>query len=180
SVAAGVAYNDILMLQASELAQMVKNGTLPPNLQERHTTCAMAILGGRMPATIFTAQDADQIQAELKRHEMRVEDIVTVRGQVAFPGVVRGRVVIVRSAAHNNNVQVGDILISPMTYPELLPAMKRAAAFVTDTGGITCHAAIVARELKKPCVIGCRQATRVFRDGDVVEVDAKQGIVRKI
>jgi len=58
--------------------------------------------------------------------------------------------------------------------------MQRAAAFVTDEGGITCHAAIVAREMKKPCVIGTKIATKIFKDGDIVEVDADKGIVRKI
>ena len=58
--------------------------------------------------------------------------------------------------------------------------MKKAAAFVTDGGGILCHAAIMARELKKPCVIGTKIATQVLKDGDLVEVDADKGIVRKI
>ncbi len=58
--------------------------------------------------------------------------------------------------------------------------MKRAAAFVTDEGGITCHAAIVAREMKKPCVIGTKIATQIFKDGDMVEVDAQRGVVRII
>ncbi len=67
-----------------------------------------------------------------------------------------------------------------MTTPDFLPAMERAAAFVTEEGGITCHAAIVAREMKKPCVIGTKIATKVFKDGDRVEVDATKGVVRKI
>jgi len=67
-----------------------------------------------------------------------------------------------------------------MTTPDFMPAMQKAAAFVTDEGGITCHAGIVARELKKPCVIGTKIATQVFKDGDLVEVDAGQGTVRII
>jgi len=67
-----------------------------------------------------------------------------------------------------------------MTTPDFVPAMKLAAAFVTDEGGIGCHAAILARELKVPCVIGTRFATQVFKDGDMVEVDAEKGIVKKI
>ena len=67
-----------------------------------------------------------------------------------------------------------------MTTPEYLPAMEKAAAFVTDEGGILCHAAIVARELKKPCIVGTQYATKIFKDGDLVEVDAEKGVVRKI
>lgn len=64
--------------------------------------------------------------------------------------------------------------------PAFMPAMKKAVAFVTDEGGITSHAAIIAREMKKPCIIGTKIATKVLRDGDLVEVDANKGIVRKI
>ena len=67
-----------------------------------------------------------------------------------------------------------------MTRPDYLALMKKAAAFVTDSGGILCHAAIVAREMKKPCVIGTQVATKVFQDGDIVEVDAEKGVVTKI
>ncbi|PIY96842.1 MAG: hypothetical protein COY66_02870, partial [Candidatus Kerfeldbacteria bacterium CG_4_10_14_0_8_um_filter_42_10] len=67
-----------------------------------------------------------------------------------------------------------------ITNPSLVPAMKKAAAIVTDTGGLTCHAAIVARELNTPCVIGTNIATRVLKDGDLVEVDATRGVVTKI
>ena len=67
-----------------------------------------------------------------------------------------------------------------MTTPDYVPAMKRAAAIVTDKGGRTCHAAIVSRELKIPCVIGTKIATQVFKTGDIVEVDAERGIVKKI
>jgi pyruvate,water dikinase len=67
-----------------------------------------------------------------------------------------------------------------MTVPDLVSAMKRAAAIVTDEGGVTCHAAIISRELKKPCIIGTKVATKVFKDGDLVEVDANKGIVRII
>lgn len=64
--------------------------------------------------------------------------------------------------------------------PPLVPAMNRAAAIITNTGGITCHAAIVSREMKKPCIIGTKIATRVLKDGDLVEVDADKGVVRII
>lgn len=79
-----------------------------------------------------------------------------------------------------HKVKEGDILVAPMTTPELMPAMKNAAAFITDEGGITCHAAIISRELDKPCIIGTKTATRIIKDGDLVEVDANLGIIRKL
>ena len=65
-----------------------------------------------------------------------------------------------------------------MTFPNFIPAMEKAAAFVTDEGGILCHAAIVARELKKPCVVGTNISTQILKDGDMIEVDADNGVVR--
>ncbi len=101
-----------------------------------------------------------------------------VAGQPAYKGVARGLVRIVRKQSHLEKVKKGDILVAPMTTPDFLPAMDRAAAFVTDEGGVTCHAAIVSREMEKPCVIGTKYATEVLRDGDLVEVDANKGVVR--
>jgi len=103
-----------------------------------------------------------------------------MEGQIAFKGVVSGKVKIVNKIADIKKVKVGDILVSIATSPDVLPAMIKASAFVTDSGGITSHAAIIARELKKPCVIGTKLATKVLQDGDLVEVDAQRGIVRKI
>ena len=73
-----------------------------------------------------------------------------------------------------------DILVSISTQPDLVPAMKKAAAFVTDQGGVTSHAAIVAREMRKPCVIATKIATKALHDGDIVEVDADKGLVKVI
>lgn len=99
-------------------------------------------------------------------------------GWVAQRGRVKGIVRIVKNKRNVERVHVGDIIVSPMTTPDFLPAMKKASAFITDEGGITCHAAIVARELKKPCIIGTKIATQVLKDGDLVEVDADNGVVR--
>jgi phosphoenolpyruvate synthase/pyruvate phosphate dikinase len=103
-----------------------------------------------------------------------------IEGTIAHKGIVRGTVKTVYGAKDIQKIKDGDVLVSPMTRPEFLPAMKKASAFVTDEGGITCHAAIVARELKKPCIIGTRIATKVLKDGDLVEVNADEGVVRKI
>lgn len=103
-----------------------------------------------------------------------------VKGMSAFEGIARGRVRVLFRKTDIPLLQTGEILVMGMTTPEFLPAMKKAAAFVTDEGGITCHAAIVARELKKPCIIGTKIATQVLKDGDEVEVDANKGIVRVV
>ncbi len=76
--------------------------------------------------------------------------------------------------------QEGDVLVTAMTSPDFFPLMKKTSAIVTNLGGITCHAAILARELGKPCVIGTEFATTILKDGDIVEVDAEKGVVRKL
>jgi phosphohistidine swiveling domain-containing protein len=104
----------------------------------------------------------------------------SIKGRTAFPGKVTGRVCLVRGKADLPRVQLGDVLVAKTTMPDYTPAMKLAAAFVTEEGGITSHAAIISREWKKPCVVGTGNCTKLLQDGDVVEVDAEQGIVRKI
>lgn len=101
-----------------------------------------------------------------------------LKGSIACKGIVIGKVKIIMSKSKIQSIKNKEILVTSMTTPEYLPAMKKAIAFVTDEGGITCHAAIVAREMKKPCIIGTKIATQVLKDGDLVEVDANKGIVR--
>jgi phosphohistidine swiveling domain-containing protein len=103
-----------------------------------------------------------------------------IKGNVAYKGSAKGEVKKVYTKKDFDKFNEGDILVSTMTIPDFMPIMKKAAAIVTDEGGITCHAAIVARELKKSCIIGTKIATQVLHDGDLVEVDADRGIVKII
>lgn len=112
-----------------------------------------------------------------KKENLEVSEL---HGQCGCRGQARGVVKIVNVVSDMVKVENGDILVSISTQPDLLPAMKRAAAFVTDQGGVTSHAAIVAREMHRPCVIATKNATKVLKDGDFVEVDADKGIVRII
>lgn len=109
-----------------------------------------------------------------------------IHGVTANPGLVRGRVRIVQSVdisqvLHDlQHFRKGDILVTWMTQPNMMPIARLASAIVADEGGITSHAAIIARELGIPCVVGAQVATKVLKDGDRVEVDATKGIVRKL
>jgi len=104
---------------------------------------------------------------------------VLVRGLGAAPGAAAGRVRIVKALDGADGLSEGDVLVTHMTAPDWVPLMRRAAAIVTDSGGMTCHAAIVSRELGIPCVVGTGQATGRLRDGETVTVDATQGEVRE-
>ena len=103
-----------------------------------------------------------------------------VKGSMAYPGKVQGKIRRVMSYKDLHLMKKGEILISSMTLPDFVPAMEKASAIVTDEGGILCHAAIIARELKIPCIVGTGNATTFFQDGGLVEVDADNGVVRKI
>lgn len=85
---------------------------------------------------------------------------------------------IVHDPTADNIFHQGDILVTGMTRPEYIHLAKKSAGIITDAGGILSHAAITARELKIPCIIGTKHATKILKDGDVVQVDAENGVVR--
>jgi pyruvate,water dikinase len=102
-----------------------------------------------------------------------------VTGLPAAPGVVAGRVRVLSSPAEGSRLEPGEILVAAMTSPDWVPTMRRAGALVTDGGGMTCHAAIVSREMGVPAVVGARTATTALRDGEVVTVDGHRGQVHE-
>lgn len=123
----------------------------------------------------YMANTTDIIE-KLEKVDIKKE----VKGQVAYPGKVTGKVRIVLTSDPNVEFDEGDILLVVSSQPTLMPLILKCGAMVSDEGGVACHAAIVSRELKKPCVIGTQFATYRFKDGDVVEVDADNGVVRII
>ena len=102
---------------------------------------------------------------------------VLVQGLAASSGRASGTVRVLRSPEEGDRLSAGEVLVAPMTSPDWVPTMRRAAALVTDGGGMTCHAAIVARELGLPCVVGARNATTVLREGEIVTVNGATGTV---
>jgi phosphoenolpyruvate synthase/pyruvate phosphate dikinase len=107
-------------------------------------------------------------------------EILEIPGMVANKGTVRGRARVTMSAKEAKNIEKGEILITSMTSPDFVTAMKKAAAIVTNEGGVLCHAAVVSREFDIPCIVGTKLATRVFKTGDMIEVDGELGVVRKV
>jgi len=103
---------------------------------------------------------------------------VLVDGLGASPGVVSGAVRIVHKLDHLDQVQEGDVMVTEMTMPDMVPAMKRAAGIVTDEGGMTSHAAIISRELGVPAVVGTGNGTRLLEDGREVTLDGDKGTIR--
>lgn len=114
------------------------------------------------------------------RFKVKKFDSAVLQGTVAQMGVARGFVRRVMGHKQIGEFKKGEVLVSSMTIPDFLPAMKKAAAIVTNEGGVLCHAAILAREFGIPCITGTMFATHILRDGDYVEVNADEGIVKFI
>ena len=167
---------NLLCMVKEEMFGYLKNGKLPKEevLRNRYENSALIFENGNYK--LFTGNDAVKIE-KIVTNLSKTNEII---GQTAYPGKAQGIVRIVFIPSKIKKFNDGDILVTGMTRPEFLPLIKKSAAFVTDAGGILSHAAIEARELKKPCIIGTKIATKVFKDGDLVEVDADKGTVRKI
>ncbi|MFC1685409.1 PEP-utilizing enzyme [Nanoarchaeota archaeon] len=103
-----------------------------------------------------------------------------LEGTVAQKGVARGRVCVVISEKDFHKFKEGEVIVTIHSNPSFMPILNKCSAIVADEGGMLCHAAIVSRELGKPCITGTRIATKVLKDGDLVEVDADKGVVRKL
>ncbi len=130
----------------------------------------------------LTSQEVVDLWA-LYGTEKKSASISEVKGTVASKGnggAVRGRVHILLDPMKAESFQDGEVLVAPMTSPEYAFAMKKSCAVVTDTGGLTSHAAIVSRELNIPCIVGCKTATTIFKDGDMIEVNPQNGVVKKV
>lgn len=128
---------------------------------------------------VFTGKGAKDILGEIFGEEKK-RGVNDFRGMTACPGQITGRVRIIKSAKEVNKIQKGEILVAVMTRPDYIMGIKKASAIVTNEGGLTCHAAIVSRELNIPCIIGTRIATEVLKDGDLVYVDANHAVVKII
>ena len=123
------------------------------------------------PETVKSREGA----GELKRYRLKTKSKVLATGRAIGQKVGQGQVRVIQSAAQMDRVNAGDVLVTDMTDPDWEPVMKRASAIVTNRGGRTCHAAIIARELGIPAVVGCGDATQVLDDGSDVTVSCAEG-----
>ncbi|MFM2330958.1 MAG: hypothetical protein RLZZ26_465 [Candidatus Parcubacteria bacterium] len=171
----GYAYEEIYMLTYDELQVYLATGILPAQnaLKERWT--ASGAYFTKDATTILSPAELEEVESARVGNTEQQE----LKGQVAYRGKVQGRCRIVLNFKEAL-FEEGEILVTGMTDPQFVPLMKKARGIVTDGGGMLSHAAIVARELKTPCIVGTKFATQVLHDGDLVEVDAEKGVVRRL
>ena len=172
----GVNYEDLVWAWPSEIENYLKTGTIDfSNIRKRKE--AYFILVTKNGIEELTGEEA--IKRRKEELMADIEEIYDFKGISVSLGKVTGKAKVCFSASDAiKKVEKGDILVASMTLPDYVPAMKKAAAIVTDEGGITCHAAIVSRELKIPCVVGTRIATRALKDNMMIEVNANHGRIK--
>jgi len=171
------ARQDARVLSDEELKKLAMYG----KIAENHYGVPQDVEWGIVAGTIYILQSRPITtigKKEGKGMSGQSKDAkILIKGQGAAPGIASGKVAIIRDAKDTGAVKEGDILVTRMTNPDMVPAMRKVAAIITDEGGMTCHAAIVSRELGTPAVVGTKTATQQLKNGQMVTVDGELGIV---
>ncbi len=157
---------------------------------EGGTTCHAAIIsrelqkpcivGTKIVTKLLYTGDYVEFDGNLGVVKILEKAMDVIKGIVAYKGVVSGKVRLIHSYGDVGKLVAGEILVANMTSPRYMVAISKCGGIITDEGGMTCHAAIISRELKKPCVVGTKNATHVLKDGDLVELDGNSGIIKII
>jgi len=173
-----ITYEELLSLTFREVSSYLKIGKCIKRHEiHRRKKYASVLIGGQIQ--YFCASAVTAIEKAVLDNQKSVMPSA-VKGTVGYGGIVRGLARIVLTDRNLGKVRRGDILVANLTNPNYNPVFKKIFGVVTDEGGILCHSAIMAREFHIPCIIGTKIATQVFKDGDLVEVDANKGVVRKL
>ena len=167
-----------------EILKLSDGGKVSPEVIAQRNR-AFIIVGDGQDIDVLYGENARRI---IEEFQIDTEETTEIKGTIANKGIVKGKVKVIVSGYDNydqlnkimGNMNKGEILISETTSPELTIACQKAGAIVTDQGGMLSHAAIISRELNIPCIVGTESATKIFKDGDFVEVDANKGMVRKL
>lgn len=176
---AKLSHDEVVFLTPWEIISFLEDRQLPPpeEIEKRKNRYLLMRMEGK-ERIISGPDEIERIGKMLFVEEPKGE--MVLQGQGVYPGYAKGRVKIVLNVTEGDKIEKGDILVSTMTTPEMHSFIEKVSAIVTDEGGITSHAALVSRELGIPCVIGTEKATRVLHDHELVEVDSKNGVVRRI
>lgn len=173
----GLSLSQVRTMLNSEIKKSLLGGQVNKHeLTRRVKLCVY--YGEKSREVVYTGIKAKKLINSVP--EAEITQVTELHGQCGCVGKAIGQVKLIFRPRDMIKMKQGDILVSIATDPDIVPAMQKAGAIVTEQGGVTSHAAIVSRELGIPCLIGTKIATKVFKDGDMVEVDAAKGIVRKI
>lgn len=172
----GLTYEEVLQFTFGEIESllMTKQKADKSLIQDRLAHRALLRLGSK--TWLLKGEDTVELKDKLFPKQLNLTNKI-IKGNPSYAGKVKGLVRIIPTIVDLKSMQDNEILVCPMTNTDYMPAIRKAAGIVTDHGGILCHAAIISRELKIPCIVGTKIATQVLQNGDLVEVDANTGIV---
>ncbi len=190
----GVSAKELFFYKEKELVDLIDNSKVIPEKEINERKKAFIILGYRGEVYYFFGKEAFKKIGEIRSSDKRQNNEKILRGDVAYRSSenVIGKVVIFRLDFGNLSSQVRDfldkvnsykekiVLVAEVTTPEMTPVFKKVSAIVTDHGGMNTHAAIISREMKIPCIVGTKNATKILKDGDLIEVDTKNGEIKII
>ncbi len=168
----------ISYLDYSELGDFRKGRISAATLLSRRDGCLFVYKNSNV--SIFLEQEVKGFVDAVLGYQPVASDNLILKGIPASLGSVSGFAYIAKNMDQMRSIPKGAILVAPMTRPEHTPFLSKISGLITDEGGITCHAAIVSRELSIPCIIGTKIATKALKSGDYVEIDAEKGVVRKM
>jgi len=172
---------DLMWLSHQEIIKILNGKNIPPSNRDK----TYWILAKKNQWELLQGKETEEIMLAFHRHFFEQKN-KQLSGTIANSGKYQGTVKVIRTLFSDSvkqeilKVKKGEVLIANTTGPEIISACQRAGAIVTDEGGLTSHAAIISRELKIPCIVGTKIATKTFKDGDKVVVDANKGIVFKV
>ncbi len=182
----GISNKELVMLSLEEIEDIIKNyyemsEEYLKKINDRKIGYAIIWENGKVK--LFYSKYAIYLQDIASSRIVDIENIDEkdiIKGNVANKGKVQGKVRILNSYSDIKKVKKGDIIVATMTTPDYISAMEKAAGFITDEGGITCHAAIISREFDVPCIVGTVNATKRLKDGQEIEMNAYNGTIKVI
>lgn len=164
-------------LTLPELTRILKGKTIEQEiLQQRKKLTALVQLDGHLK--VLTGREAEKIKETVEKPEVKTKD--ELQGRPAYPGIVKGPICKVDDQTKAGDITEGCILATPMTTIHFTPYLHKVKGILTEEGGLTCHAAIMARELCKPTIVGVKGLMKAVENGELVELDAQKGTIKKL
>ena len=179
----GLTYREMMRVSQDEIMAVLsggKNNLKELSLKKNRLDMRWILVSVGVNKAVLIEEEEEILTFEKVMIGGGESDTGEIKGQIGNKGKYTGPVKVIMNVDDFHKMESGDVLVTTMTTPEFVMLMQKAGAIVTDIGGMLCHAAIVSREINRPCIIGVKIATKVLKDGDMVEVDANTGIVKII
>lgn len=174
----GIGSDEIIWLLDSEILQGLEGRPIPTQRQIALRQRSFGIVNDGKDQKVIVGMELEKwVDALIPKPQSQ---LLEIKGISASPGIVEGVACVALTPHEAQNIQAGQILVAPQTTPDFVPFMRKAGAIVTDEGGLTCHAAIISRELGKPCVVGTKVATQIIRNGERILVNADIGLIVRL